>query len=376
MKLAYIANIRLPTEKAHGYQIMRVCNEWARQGHVVVAYVPARDNNISTDAFSYYGLEKNFTIEYIACRNWMRYVRWLGRFAFWAQAYVFMRATVRKLSPDALIYTRDAEVVWYLGRYGYTCVFNAHNWPRRRKLIAYMLKRVRGIVCNSQGTATIARQITQVPVMVAYNATDSNPFVGMQKEVLCKELSLPTDKKIILYSGHLYNWKGVDVFLSCARLLEPYPEFLFVCIGGTQTDVVRMKHKAASMQGVLLLGNQPKAIVPKYLAAAHVLVLPNTRATEESIQFTSPLKMFEYMASGTPIVASDLPSLKEVLSEETAFFAEAGSSESLAHAITKVLTDTQEAEVRAKAALVLSKEYTWQAHAQKTLGFIDSVAVE
>ncbi len=373
MKIAYVAHIRLPTEKAHGYQIMRVCTQWANAGHEVVLYVPKRHNHITQDAFTFYGLTQNFSIEYVPCKDLMHFVPLFGRLAFFAQAYTFLRALRRQLSGGEIVYTRDAEAVWYLSKRGYKCVFNAHMWPRKSWLAAWLLAKARGVVANSQGTAGVVQAATGLPTVAVYNASDTNPYAGAQKEVLRKELSLPTDKKIILYSGHLYRWKGVDTLLECARILQQSPELLFVCIGGTGDDVARMQHETKGVPGIQFLGHKPKELVPKYLAAADVLVLPNTSATEESVHFTSPLKLFEYMASGTPIVASDLPSLKEVLSDTTAFFAQPGSGESLSRAVQEALANIGEAQVRARAALALSREHTWEAHAQKTLAFIESV---
>ncbi len=375
MKIAYVAHIRLPTEKAHGYQIMRVCAQWANAGHEVVLYVPKRHNHITQDAFTFYGLTQNFSIEYVPCKDLMLWVPLFGRLAFFAQSYTFLRALWQQLPHNTLVYTRDREAVWYLSKRGYKCVFNAHTWPRKGWLAAWLVARAKGVVANSQGTASVVQAATGLPTIAVYNASDTNPYAGMQKEVLRKELSLPADKKIILYSGHLYRWKGTDVLLASARILQQSPEFLFVCIGGTQEDVAQMQHETRGMSGIQFLGHKPKEQVPKYLAAADVLVLPNTAATQESVRFTSPLKLFEYMASGTPIVASDLPSLKEVLSEATAFFAKPGSGESLAHAVQEALAHIGEAQTRARAALALSHEHTWDAHAQKTLAFIESVTV-
>jgi len=373
MKIAYVAHIRLPTEKAHGYQIMRVCAEWAKAGHEVVLYVPKRHNHITQDAFAFYGLEQNFSLQYVPCRDWMRWVPLFGRSAFFAQSYTFLRALRHQLSGNKIVYTRDIEAVWYLSRWGYQCVFNAHTWPRKSRLATWLISGAKGAVCNSKGTELVVRAATGLPTVVAYNAADSNPYVGQEKGSLRTELGLPVDKKIALYSGHLYGWKGASALVECARVLKQGPNLLIVCVGGTKEDVKRLEQTTTDLHNIQFLGHKQKEQVPKYLAAADVLVLPNTAATQESVQFTSPLKLFEYMASGTPIVASDLPSLKEVLSDTTAFFSKPGSGESLARAVTEVLSNTDEAQTRARASMALSLQYTWDAHAQKTLSFIESV---
>ena len=103
-----------------------------------------------------------------------------------------------------------------------------------------------------------------------------------------------------------------------------------------------------------------------YLRAADVLVLPNSAKKEVSKTYTSPMKLFEYMASSVPIVASDLQSLREVLDDSTCYFFISDNSESLATVITKALKDLQ---APAKAARPHEKvqRYTWGNRAESIL---------
>jgi glycosyltransferase involved in cell wall biosynthesis len=86
----------------------------------------------------------------------------------------------------------------------------------------------------------------------------------------------------------------------------------------------------------------------------------------------SPLKVFEYMASKRPIVVSDLPSLREVLDEKTAYFVEPGSSESLANVLLHTEKNKVETEEKARASFLLSEKYTWVARAHDIIIFIQS----
>ena len=65
MKLIYIEKGRMPTEKAYGYQICQMCEEFAKAGNKVELWVPIRENNIKENIFSFYDLEKKFTVKYI-----------------------------------------------------------------------------------------------------------------------------------------------------------------------------------------------------------------------------------------------------------------------------------------------------------------------
>ena len=73
MKIIYIANIRLPTEKAHGIQIMKMAEALANQGINLELLVPARRNDLTEDPFAFYGIKKNFQIKKVACLDFLRF---------------------------------------------------------------------------------------------------------------------------------------------------------------------------------------------------------------------------------------------------------------------------------------------------------------
>lgn len=358
MKISYVAQIRLPTEKAHGYQIMRVCHELAKRGITVELIVPARANDIQEDPFTYYGIEKNFTIRTVSSFDAMHFVLLLGPLASLLAEWSFVHAL--KVSQDTVIYTREHRTARHFARRGYRVFYNAHNWkPSRRAL----LTEARGVVCNSRGTERAVRESTELPTVVAHNAADPNPHAGTDKRALRQALGLPEESAIALYAGHLYGWKGIDTIIAAARLS---PEILFVVVGGTARDVASTQSRVRNMPNVSLLGHMPRTEIPKYLAAADVLVLPNTARNEESAQYTSPLKLFEYMASGTPIVASDLPSVREILSGDTAFLVAPDNPAALAEGVVAALADSS----RARRALEESTKHTWEAHAVAVADFM------
>jgi glycosyltransferase involved in cell wall biosynthesis len=99
-------------------------------------------------------------------------------------------------------------------------------------------------------------------------------------------------------------------------------------------------------------------------------VIPNSAKMERTRLYASPLKLFGYMASGVPIIASDLPAIREVLDESTATFCEPDNPESLARAIEFVLANPAEAQTKARKALELVKDYSWTERARKILEFI------
>jgi glycosyltransferase involved in cell wall biosynthesis len=100
---------------------------------------------------------------------------------------------------------------------------------------------------------------------------------------------------------------------------------------------------------------------------ADVLVLPNTRESEESERFTSPIKLFEYFAAGKPIVASDLPSIREIVGDEDVLFVPPGEPEALAAALASLEQNHALRVKLAKRSASLAAGYTWDARARRIL---------
>src|SRR5690606_26879499 len=122
---------------------------------------------------------------------------------------------------------------------------------------------------------------------------------------------------VVAYAGHLYPWKGVDVLI---RALAAVPDVQGLIVGGhpAEADRARVEQLAGSLglaSRITFTGHLPPSEVAPRLAAASMLVLPNT-ASAISERYTSPLKLFEYLAMGRPIVASDLPAIRAVLTDD------------------------------------------------------------
>jgi glycosyltransferase involved in cell wall biosynthesis len=121
----------------------------------------------------------------------------------------------------------------------------------------------------------------------------------------------------------------------------------------------------------LIITSEAQMRIPLYLRAADVLVVPNTAKEDISRLYTSPMKLFEYMASGTPIVASDLPSIREIVDDSIVSFFAPDDPASLAETIGRVLYNYPEAEAKARLARERVKPYSWKRRAEAITHFID-----
>lgn len=372
MKIIYIANTQMPTDRAHGYQIGKTCEKFAAFGNEVRLIVPDRKHKLGDDIFEYYGLKRNFSFEKISCFNVMSHG---GRIAFLTELAIFsVKLFFKKVEKTTVIYSRDILPLFIFRIRGFRVVYNVHNWTERRSRITrLLLGRNTKIVCNSEGTRRRVEEDGFAHIITAQNAVELSDFENLEdKFELRKALELPLDKKIVMYVGHLYGWKGLDTVLQAAKLLSDKNNILFVIVGGDEGEQKEFltKMKEGGIENMLAFGNKPKKEIPKYLQSADILLLPNSAKSEESVKYTSPIKMFEYMASGVSVIASDLPSLREVLNEKNALLVKPDSPEALSAEIEKLLNDTALSETLAHQAKEDVQKYTWDEYAKKILNFI------
>lgn len=359
----YIANIRLPTEKAHGAQIMKTCEALARAGAQVELIVPARKTHITENPFSYYGVEENFTITYTPVLDVIR----LGRIGFWLESLSFSLVVLFKMvGARGVMYSRDELPLFLLSFFKKNMMWESHT-GRYNFLVRHLAKVGIRFVVISQGLQDFyQKKSVESEILVAPDAIDLSAFTHPEtKEVARTRLGLPLDKNIALYIGRLDGWKGVQTLLEASKELVDGVQI--AVIGGEETQIAAMK---TTYPQVLFLGARPYRELADNQAAGDILVLPNTGKDTVSAHFTSPMKLFSYMAAGKPIVASNLPSLREVLNEDNAIFFEADNPHSLAAALRRVSSDQSLATRVADKARHDVVRYTWEARARTILDFI------
>ncbi|MFZ2167381.1 MAG: glycosyltransferase family 4 protein [Minisyncoccia bacterium] len=366
MKLLYIAHIRLPTEKAHGIQIMEMCSAFVAQGLSVELVVPKRRNPITDDPFTYHDIKPTFGIRVLPSFDFIRFGRigfLIGLLSFTASmlGYVLFR--------KGIFYTRDEFVALCLYLLGKQVVWEGHTG--QKSVVVWILLRLHVpivVITEALRELYVSLGARASTVLVAPDGADISRFnIPLTQAEARKELNLPLDAKIVLYKGHLYERKGAHTLARAARRLA---DVLCVFIGGTEEDVASFRKEFGDEPNVRILGNRPRHETPIYQKAADILVIPNSAKDDVSKLYTSPMKLFGYMASGVPVVASDLPSLREIVDESMVYFFTPDDSESLAHVIANVLKEYPIALKKAEATFAIAKQYSWDTRAEHILSFI------
>jgi glycosyltransferase involved in cell wall biosynthesis len=236
-------------------------------------------------------------------------------------------------------------------------------------------KGIRGIIAISENLRRIIIDeygIAPEKIIVAHDAVDLNEFGGIESKTEArKELKIETDKKVAVYTGSIFKRKGVFTILEAAALLED--NYLFLVIGGGIGDEKKKAEAFALKKGtknVIFKGYIRHKNIARYLAVADALILPNSAIDQRTRDFTSPLKLFEYMASSRPIVASATPTIKEILNESNAVLVKPDSPEGMKEGLLKIFSDQKLAEELARRARKDVENYTWDKRVEKILDFI------
>jgi glycosyltransferase involved in cell wall biosynthesis len=389
LRILYFADIRFPLERANGIQTMETCHALARRGNSVQLVVRPDTERPARDPFLYYALPRleRFVIEQAPVSG-PQLARRLGYLAFVAgRAIGKARAEVlmtRDLGVAALLCAmpRGMRSPLVYESHGYAPEVAAAlpdllataERPGASKL-ARLARREAQVWHGAEGYVTItaglaqdltARHGTRPQVAVVPDGvrlSGNTTTRGFRRT----EEGASTPPPIVCYAGHLYAWKGVDVLLEALARI-PDAHGLIVGGHGAEPDLARVKALAARLgidSRVTFTGLVEPARVPELLRRATVLVLPNP-ASAISTRYTSPLKLFEYLAAGRPIVASDLPSIREVAHDGvTALLVPPGDPDALAAAIRRLLQEPALAGRLARAAVELAPEYSWDRRAER-----------
>jgi glycosyltransferase involved in cell wall biosynthesis len=381
VRIVYLADVRFPLERANGIQTFETCHALAARGHQVTLVVRPDTARPGRDPFAFYGQPRLASLEIVRAPvpsgplQRAAYVAFAAQLALWRRSDVVFTRDLG-VAASLLRLPRPARPPLVYESHGYAPEVSralpqllGHAVPPTEAKLERLAHRERRVWHAADGYVTITAALA-AELIDRFGGRDRLAVVadGVRLAVTRRfEPKPPGSPPVVAYAGHFYPWKGVDVLVDALARLDHVRGLI---VGGhpAERDVARVGHLIASLavgDRVTMVGLVRPDAVAGHLASADVLALPNT-ATTISERYTSPLKLFEYMAAGRPIVVSDLPAIREVVRHgESAWLVGPGDAAALADGIRHVLAHPELARRLAERAWTAAADYSWARRAER-----------
>lgn len=374
-KIIYVTNTRFPTERAHGLATVKLCEALATENWDVEIIAPYLWKKRQDDVFKYYNVGKVFKIKKILTIDlfslrffpFLTFLIQIFSFSLFALFYILFK--YRKELDKIVFFSHDYIPLYFLSFFSKKIFYDVHHFPGNNFLYKRVMKKSFGFAVQTRWKVKALKEqfgIGAEKIVYWPNGTDIEKFIINVDQIEARnKIDLPRNKKIVLYTGQLFGWKGVDTLIRVIKFLDK--DTYIYLVGGAENDIKKLKKeiREANDNRIIFFPFQHHELMPFWMKAADVLVLPNTAKQKVSLYYTSPMKLFEYMASGRPIVASNIPSLTEILNKKNAFIAEADNPHSFAQKINYALEFPNPALSLAQQAQRDVRKYSWKNRAKK-----------
>jgi len=381
LKIAYFSRTKIPDTTANSNQSMQVCQAITQLNFTVTFFVISeKDSNGDSDIetiLNFYDISDRFDVERItipATRGSRFRYLWSVLVASFSVAKVLVRRDFD------FVLGRDLVSCWVATLLGVKTVYESHApvWAGLLERLIFKL-------------FLRAEKFDRL-VVISHALSDAykERYKGLRNKIIVApdgaeiprgdipEISLGgiSSKLNVGYVGHLYEGKGIEVIEEIA---SDMPEVAFHIIGGN-SESIRYWKKRIKFDNVFFYGFVSRSNLPSYYESLDVCLLPNQDRVFGSGSgrikkpvnigsFTSPLKLFEYMAYGKAIVASDLPVLREVLHEGIALLVGPKDFDGWKEAIRSFASEARRESLGMAAKQEFETKYTWVRRMKRILEY-------
>ena len=373
MRILYISKSIIPSRSANSINVMKMCQAFANNGHDVTLLAPDLKNKYEkniVDIYNYYGVNKNFKIIKLFHPSLM------GGTFIYTLAIFFYLILNSKLD---LVYGRFLPGIYVATLLSNKVVYEAHLPILNKKNIKlWVFKKL--IKSKYFGKLVVISQSLKKMYLDQGHVNDSKIYVAHDGADTVKDFNSKSDllgnknNLKVGYIGNLFKGKGMEVISLIADKLDRDIEIHI--IGGLEKDLKFWKNRIVN-NNIYFYGYVPHNEVSTYLNSLDICLLPNQKivfahgsdVAKSSLNisdFTSPLKLFEYMSHKKSIIASDLPVLREVLNEKNSILVKCDDVNAWVNAIKKFKNISYRESV-SKQALIDFNNFTWTKRASQLI---------
>ncbi|EQC00724.1 glycosyltransferase [Photorhabdus temperata] len=379
MKIAYIDPYPVPDYRVASLQILQNVDAFARQGADVYLVTPEGKNTVE----EILGRSLSSSAKLISLRNIRR--KWYFPLNTQKMFYFQVSSWLKKNRID-VVFTRNLKMAKYLlCKHPEIPLFfeshevfaqsfkESHDLSKNKDRHKYeKLRETEHLVYSQSRVVFVLTSLLRDDIINEYNVDTSIVVTPDGVDMLAVESissnklastnhKLPTQ---ILYLGSLHHWKGVPTAIKAMSHLED----AVLNIAGGEPEQIQQLRQIAQQIGVCDRVNFLGFIQPKLrfqiIADNDICLLPLTKTSIGS-RYTSPLKLFEYMAMGKPVVISDFPSIRDVVDENAVSFADSENAESFAQQIQLLRDNSERVKAQVSYAKMLVTEHlNWDRRAR------------
>ena len=361
MKLVYIHDTPMPGPDANTINVARMCDAFVDIGHEILLIHPWRGERTSVAA--HYGLRHQIRTLQLP----------RPRIFGGGRSFSVGAALIARAAGADLVYARKPSLLLPALHLGVKVIYEAHaplehRQDKDRRAFAQLLKS--GKLCRIVAISEALRARIQEEwpeaasrLMVAHDGADP---------VHVDDPARRGGQPRVGYAGHFYPGKGMEMIY---RLAVERPRVEFLVLGGKGADLEHWRMQTRDMPNIRLTGMVPPREVPRHLATCDVVLAPYadqvrvSDGTSDVARWMSPLKIFEYMAQGLPILCSDLPVLREVLQDGVnAVLCPPGDTAAWLSRLDALLADApRRAELGNAAKMQFEARHSWAKRAERIL---------
>ncbi len=363
MKIVYLSRSAIPSTYANSIQVMKMCEAFTKNGLDVTLLAHCNTDNLA-DIFNFYNIKYPFTIKHVQ----------LSKNNKTNISFVIKEVKeILKIKPQ-IVYGRFLEACLLSAMLKYNTLYEAHKLPQNpvsvfSARLLFNLPHFRRLIVITRALSEMFKtkyRLKTQKVVVAHDGADlpePHPY---------NRLPESDDMLHVGYIGNLYPGKGMELII---KLIPLAPWAMFHIIGGTKRDIGYWKSKVGNAKNVKFYGFIPPSRLQPFRESFDIALLPSQPEVRNNFNKIdtgdniSPLKLFEYMAAGLPIIASDLPSIREVLeNEKTAILLPPDNEEAWINAL-KALKDNpkKRRKLGENARRLFMANFTWDARARKVM---------